>query len=174
MLKVNRNHAFTLSELLIALAILGLIATFTIPKVLQNVEANQKKAVFKECYASLSQVLQQGLNQRPQYIDTYILNNLSGIKTCPVSANGQGCYANVDLSLGTQQPGIVLANGAVLWGFLPTRTIAHGAGGIVIDWNGDSGANTRGDDILVLSSCYDPNGTLNCSVIGGGLKWQVG
>ena len=41
----NRFNAFTLAELLIALAILGVIATFTIPKILlagQNSESNAK------------------------------------------------------------------------------------------------------------------------------------
>jgi prepilin-type N-terminal cleavage/methylation domain-containing protein len=159
--------AFTLSEVLIALAILGVISTFTINKLLHDPESNQKKAIFRECYASVSQALQDGLFNRPQNIDTYMLNKLSGIKTCPVSVNGQGCYTMVDHSIGTQQPGIVMTNGAVIWGFLPTRKIADGAGALEIDWNGDKGPNERGKDILVISTCFDPQGTLNCSTIGG-------
>ncbi len=46
--------AFTLSELLISLAILGVIATFTIPKVLQSQQDDRFNAVGKEGMASLA------------------------------------------------------------------------------------------------------------------------
>src|SRR5687768_5229337 len=45
---------FTLAELLIALAILGVIATFTIPKVLQSQSDGKYKAVAKEAAATIS------------------------------------------------------------------------------------------------------------------------
>lgn len=41
---------FTLADLVIALAILGLIATFTIPKIMVVQQAQQKKAIFKEIF----------------------------------------------------------------------------------------------------------------------------
>lgn len=50
----NRNKAFTLSELLIALAILGVIATFTIPKVLQSQQDSRYKSIAKETAAMIS------------------------------------------------------------------------------------------------------------------------
>src|SRR5688572_4288913 len=51
--------AFTLSELLIALAILGVIATFTIPKVLQAQQNNQFKAIGKETAGMMSDAFMQ-------------------------------------------------------------------------------------------------------------------
>jgi prepilin-type N-terminal cleavage/methylation domain-containing protein len=45
---------FTLAELLIALAILGVIATFTLPKVLQSQQNNQYKTIAKEAAGMLS------------------------------------------------------------------------------------------------------------------------
>ncbi len=49
---------FTLAELLSALAILGVIATFTIPKVLNATQNNQYNSTAKEFIASLSSAYQ--------------------------------------------------------------------------------------------------------------------
>src|SRR4051812_4621592 len=45
---------FTLAELLIALAILGVIATFTIPKILQNQQNQQLNAAGKEAISAMA------------------------------------------------------------------------------------------------------------------------
>ena len=49
-----KQPAFTLAELLIALVILGVIATFTIPKVLQSQQNNSYNAAAKEAIAMVS------------------------------------------------------------------------------------------------------------------------
>lgn len=49
-----RSAAFTLAELLIALAVLGVIATFTIPKVLQGQQSQQRTSIVKETAASIA------------------------------------------------------------------------------------------------------------------------
>ena len=49
---------FTLAELLIALAILGVIATFAIPKVLNAQQDGRKNAVAKEAAAAVSEAYQ--------------------------------------------------------------------------------------------------------------------
>jgi prepilin-type N-terminal cleavage/methylation domain-containing protein len=54
-MKHTTAKGFTLSELLIAIAILGLIATFTIPKVLQSVGNSTNKAIGKETASVISQ-----------------------------------------------------------------------------------------------------------------------
>ena len=49
--------AFTLTELLIALTVLGLIATFTIPKLLNNYQYSQANAIAKEAASSVNQAI---------------------------------------------------------------------------------------------------------------------
>ena len=49
-----KQRGFTLAELLIALGILGVIATFTIPKVLQTNQNAQWQATGKEAIAMIS------------------------------------------------------------------------------------------------------------------------
>lgn len=50
----TRTTGFTLAELLIALAILGIIATFTIPKILAAQQNNQNNAIAKEAAGMLA------------------------------------------------------------------------------------------------------------------------
>jgi prepilin-type N-terminal cleavage/methylation domain-containing protein len=53
------HQGFTLAELLIALAILGLIATFTIPKILNSQQNRQYNAVAKEDIAAMISAYQR-------------------------------------------------------------------------------------------------------------------
>lgn len=52
------QKGFTLAELLIALSILGVIATFTIPKVLQSQQNGKYNTMAKEAIATISQAYQ--------------------------------------------------------------------------------------------------------------------
>lgn len=51
---MTAKEGFTLAELLIALAILGVIATFTIPKVLNSATNSKDTAKFKEAMSAIS------------------------------------------------------------------------------------------------------------------------
>ena len=144
---------FTLSELLIALAILGLIATFTIPKVLQSVEQNNRDAVFKETLAALSDITYSG------YLDgslpaasgsyfSYFQDRLDAQLICDDIA-ADGCWSHDYLSgWGPNSGGFLMKNGAALGDFQPgTGTGCAGNGdGIAIDWNGSDGPNVEGQD----------------------------
>lgn len=54
-----KHQGFTLAELLIALAILGVIATFTIPKILSAQQSDTYKAIAKEDLSMISAALEQ-------------------------------------------------------------------------------------------------------------------
>jgi prepilin-type N-terminal cleavage/methylation domain-containing protein len=68
---------FTLAELLIALAILGVIATFTIPKVLQSQQDTKYKAIAKESVATFAQAYQAYALKQPVTASTNWGNFLS-------------------------------------------------------------------------------------------------
>jgi prepilin-type N-terminal cleavage/methylation domain-containing protein len=57
-LAMRKRKAFTLAELLIALAVLGVIATFTIPKVLGSQTDAKNRAICKEAAAMVTQAYQ--------------------------------------------------------------------------------------------------------------------
>lgn len=154
----SRNvRGFTLAELLICLAILGEIATFTVPKILASQQNNQKTAVFKETIGAIGAAvnigLQSGALDPTTNGNTYFLNTLNATKTCTTNSSTQGCW-NTTLQ-GTPvaeytEAGLILHNGAVVVGFTNTSNPSEG---LLIDWNGTAGPNVHGDDQLYLGYC---------------------
>lgn len=59
MIGLNNGKGFTLAELLVALAILGEIATFTIPKILSSQQNGRNKAAAMETAATISAAFQE-------------------------------------------------------------------------------------------------------------------
>ena len=101
-----KNKGFTLAELLIALAILGVIATFTIPKVLTSSTNGQMTAIAKEVAGMISGAQQaktqvasiastEGPNDLTSYMnyvkmDTSAAFITTGPSTVPVCNAGSG------------------------------------------------------------------------------------
>ena len=108
---------FTLSELLTVLAVLAIIVTFTIPKVLSSQQNSKYNSAAKETMAMLSQAMQLYKNDntlssttRPSNLTTYMnyvkVDNTSDIDDNPNDADslacaGQGC--------------LKLHSGGILW-----------------------------------------------------------
>lgn len=61
-LKINKSKVysgFTLAEVLVTLAIIGIVAALTIPTLIQNIQDQQYKTALKKVYATLSQATAQ-------------------------------------------------------------------------------------------------------------------
>ncbi|WP_373531254.1 type II secretion system protein [Vampirovibrio sp.] len=148
----KRFPGFTLAELLIALAILGVIATFTVPKILNAQQDSRKKAVFKETLAALSNLTYEAAREGSVTNATtewsYVLNNLNYAKICDTNLNDQGCWAP---PLANNIYGFVLHNGAAIISFnaapFPNESLQ-------IDWNGLEPPNIAGEDILAIQVCF--------------------
>lgn len=113
---MKRPFGFTLAELLIALAILGTISTFTIPKVLNAQQDGRYKAIAKEAIAAVS--------------GAYAAYSLSNTPTGATKAKDLIPYLNyvkyrtdlviddyqtsTTLGCTTSDPCLILHNGAVL------------------------------------------------------------
>lgn len=144
---------------MISLAILGLLATFTIPKILQGVEDNHKRAVFKEVIATIAQVQQAGMltgELTSTNLFEYFKKSINYVKSCQNDSIQEGCTTLV--------PGrnvFVLQNGAVMGDFDSCCDFgANGWGnGVWVDYNGDKGPNQLGQDQIGLNLCF---GTLTC------------
>ena len=149
-MKSTIKRGFTLSELLIALSVLGVIATFTIPKILDSGSNAQRNAILKEAHAALELASYEGytlgqVNENIAYasVINYFMGKLNNVKQCPNDMVAEGCWpAGLDFAgtLYTEEddPGMTLHNGAVI-NFWPGYTNASFGNTVLpinIDWNG--------------------------------------
>ena len=114
----RRSKAFTLAELLISLAILGVIATFTIPKIL-SVQANNKySSIAKEAAGTVVNALTLYNNQNGLSASTTMgnltpyMNYVKLDSTSVVDDVGGGTFTCSSVASGTC---LILHNGAMLW-----------------------------------------------------------
>lgn len=136
---------FTLAELLIALAILGEIAVFSIPKIVSSQQQGTKKALLRETIANLSAVYNTGYTQNEMPSGSkfsYISSHLNAVKICSTNGSTQGCSTASKTSNWETYPTMVLHNGVHIHFF------NAGADDFMIDWNGDAGPNIAGNDIV--------------------------
>lgn len=144
------RKGFTLAELLIALAILGLIAVFTIPKVLVAQQDEAKKAKAKEVASAISGALQ-----------AFKLENTLTNTTGPGHLTPYLNYVAVDTSSTVD----ALNTTATSYSCATARCLKMHQGGVLLYWN-DSFCGTTTTN--AISFLYDPDGTYSGSTTGTG------
>jgi type II secretory pathway pseudopilin PulG len=145
--------AFTLSELLISLSIIGLISAISIPSIFNAVEANSKKARFKEVYSVLNNVVKKGAESSEMNHAgdaDYLSKNLNVSKFC-TNAWDYGCWPvrNLNGEAAAGDPGLILASGVYVFGIANSGTPS--ADIYWVDTNGVKGPNTRCKDQFPLA-----------------------
>jgi prepilin-type N-terminal cleavage/methylation domain-containing protein len=163
--RINKQvlRGFTLAELLIALAILGVIATFTIPKVLQSQQNSQKVAIAKEAASILSGALQQAsfqgtLNSGTRLIDLTPYMNYVSIDTSGTTLDAISPIANITCD--ATHPCIRLHNGGTFGSYEANQsfggTTALNYIEVYIDVNGrqDTSSTWDGPDKSVSFLLY--------------------
>lgn len=156
------NKAFTLAELLIALSILGVIAIFTIPKLLQNQQDSRRIAVFKETLATISNLndlmMKDGSITTVAAEKAFVKDHLNYAQRCATQPDAEGCW-NVPDGFGTagNADGYILHNGATITSFNGSGLPNYESLGI--DWNGPAnGPNQEGNDIIYFKICWGSGG----------------
>ncbi len=154
----NPFQGFTLAELLVVVLILGVIITFTVPKVLQSQQDKRLEAVRKETYATLAQIIYQGV-MKDEITDsnyhTYIRDHFNAVKICDTHVLNEGCIteemkdqirAQLGGSAWEDKRGVVLHNGAVVWFLLMYPNTV----GFMLDMNGPEGGSVAGTDFFMM------------------------
>jgi prepilin-type N-terminal cleavage/methylation domain-containing protein len=163
------RDGFTIAELLIALLILGEIATFTIPKIISSQQNAQKMAVFKETLAAIStankpRCADKDALCRCQQLHDLFLDDPQRRKNLlnqfPLTRLLDGCHGSNGEDT---QPGLILLNGAYITGF---DNNAYETA-VVVDWNGLGSPNIMGDDQIKIDVNF---GSTNPPMGGNGSK----
>lgn len=152
------KKGFTLSELLISLAILGIIATFTIPKVLYASQSSKYNAIAKEAMATLAGAYQQAQLDgiitsatQPQDLIPYI-NNVKTDTSSVVDERPNFGSSSETCSAGT--PCVRLHNGALLWFDSPSFSGTTSLNYLTVLIDPD-GTYTGNNDSLKIALYYD-------------------
>jgi prepilin-type N-terminal cleavage/methylation domain-containing protein len=163
----KRRYGFTLAEILVVLGVLAIMATFTIPKVLNSIQTKQFNAVLKEDISTLQSITYAGVQDRGLSSNfwNYYASRLNAVKQCDTNSNAQGCFVEASQG-GTVQswnmgngPGFVMHNGSNMVGYFSGGwQVWWGAGTyvapILIDANGIAGPNQLGQDQIFLTILY--------------------
>ncbi len=166
------EKGFTLAEVLITLAIIGIVAALTIPSVIRNYQEQQYKAAFRKAYREATQAWNMAIAQNPGVftgkggwsctwpdgttVDYNVKDaradvlkaQMKVIKSCP---NQNGCwpltyerYGEIPFNESYKQFFWITADG-VCWS-VPwyTLDVSH----LVVDTNCEKGPNKIGKDIF--------------------------
>jgi prepilin-type N-terminal cleavage/methylation domain-containing protein len=150
-MKNFKTNGFTLTELLVGMSILSLLAAFAIPKILTSVETTSNKALFKETLNTIANIAQNGVLTGELTPDdageAYMVKTLNARKVCLTGAcTDTWLSGTADETLAT---GAILQNGVEL-------SFIHKAADVQIayvDLNGSGLPNTVGKDKFYV--CYN-------------------
>ncbi|MBL8031854.1 MAG: type II secretion system protein [Candidatus Doudnabacteria bacterium] len=152
--------AFTLAELLIALAILGVIATFTIPKILQANQIAQKNAITKEAIATVSNAYlvyksqnsvtnSTGPTDLMQYINYVKADTVSVIDHHP-TATSVNCSSGTYTCFQLHNGGVLAYTNGNCFGGTDTTNMIY----FIIDPDGEYSGSTAGSGKALNFSLY--------------------
>lgn len=160
----NTKVGFTLSEVLLVLSVIGVVAALTIPSLIQKVNDDQYKVAWKKNFTILSQASIQVLNNDAGgNMVTVAGNNHSGfykkylniIQDCGFVVNGGNCFHptktldNTTIANTWFDDGAFILNDGTMIAFEdPLSATASTPRLIWVDVNGIKPPNTLGKDVF--------------------------
>jgi prepilin-type N-terminal cleavage/methylation domain-containing protein len=171
---LKKKFGFTLAELLIALAVLGIVATFTIPKIIISQQNNKYNAIAKEAAAAVSGAFQQykatGADlsvMNASALNSYI--NYLKLDTSTVIDNVSPGTSN---NFSSADPCFELANGAILHHYGDNFcNAAKTAIPFDVDPDGVYGGTTNGPDKSVRFFLYSNGHITTEGTLDAGTQW---
>jgi len=169
---MKNKKGFTLAEVLITLAIIGIVAAITIPSIVANHQKTALETQFAKAYRTVQQMINLAVaehggietwdwseswtqEEKDKFVKKYFVPYLNVVKFCPSDKSVTGCFtqdayktlngaSGGNISTSTH-PQVLLADGsAITFGF--TKSTDHYAMGINFETNGHKKPNTIGYD----------------------------
>jgi len=183
--KKSSLKAFTLAEVLITLAIIGVVAAITIPSIVANHQKRALETQFAKAYRTLSQAVNLAIaeygdistwdwkdsytaEEKDKFVKKYFSPYLNHVKFCSATNPNTGCFPDVMYKFmsgdnfgntaNLNDPKVQLADGSMISFTLLANTAPTRADiNIYFDINGHKKPNTIGRDLFTFSM-YKPTG----------------
>lgn len=177
-IKIKKKKAFTLTEVLLALTIIGIVAAFTIPSLMQNTQNSSLKTAWKQNYSNFNSAIQLLLKDNSSNLEGIFgnkddfrdefLQHMNYVRKCNANAGQDGVcwhavngwsYLNGTVITAdyTSYSRAVLNNGALVlfYHYAVNCDVGDGplnniCGRIYVDVNGFKGPNVYGKDIFTF------------------------
>lgn len=173
MKNIQNRFAFTLAEVLITLAIIGVVAAMTIPTLVAKVQNKELETAFKKNYSVIQNAYEKafddngskGLDLNSKTDVDLLFSNLNIISSDNLPAhwalvfdkasnvqswNVRFLFASQAAWIGSYHISEVLADGSYIG--IYSFNGGGGAGNLVVDTNGAKGPNRLGYDIFLYTS----------------------
>ncbi len=174
---MNKKFAFTLSEILVAMAIIGVISALTVPTLLNNYQTKALSLQLRKTVNDIESAVDMLITEEGKTkfsstsgyanLNSFVTNRLKTIKTCSKDETNQ-CFANENYyninSNGTASAFTCEGNSYVLASSAAICMTKSGTSVKVnIDVNGQDGPNIGGRDmfIFMINSNGEITGTGN-------------
>lgn len=166
---MHKIKGFTLSEVLLVLSVIGVVAALTIPTLVQKIGTDQNKASWKKAYSVISQSATMLTNDNGGNISNLCAGNnsvcvrqklgnyMNMIKTCDGANNSDPlltpCWAatGVGTNTGESKSVVLLADGSSFmfdYEYTPCNTTTNACYIVDVDVNGPKPPNSIGADIF--------------------------
>lgn len=164
------GFAFTLAEVLITLGIIGVVASLTVPALMNNVGNQANKTAAKKSFSVLSSAVEMIVSENGGSLSnvfptggdavTLFSEKMNVVKKCN-NAQADGCwpasYTSGPAAVQVAAPGIILNDGTmvVFYFYSSNCDYVHGlatgvCADLFVDTNGAKKPNKAGQDILVF------------------------
>lgn len=174
-MKIIKNNAFTLGEVLMAILVVGIVAVLVIPSISRSINAKSKMSLLKNTVSSVTNVVQKELSRArtDDVTMTNIYNNPKAfLEEFDIARSGEAfassyrkitgnTKANVTIpkNEGTTQAKALLKNGVGIG--LVNNLYGKDATGVIIDLNGDNKPNVVGEDYFVFQISWSDDASKN-------------
>lgn len=158
----NSKKGFTLSEVMLVLSVIGVIAALTIPGMLVNFQKRQTVTKLQKVYSLLSQAIRMSeddngaleywdYNDSVYFMNTYIAPYLKVLKNCGTS--NTGCWSDTKINyLNASSESVAsyaktLLNDGIFLALFAQGPHTH----FYVDIDGKNGRNTYGKDVFIFT-----------------------
>lgn len=169
---LKKQQGFTLTEGVIALAVVGLIAAFTLPQIINSTNEDGQIAKWKVGYQAVADIFDLYMTEDPDTRPTfpnYFFSKVRALKKCPTGGITQGCLP-AGYAFGNR-PAVILEQGVTI----TLNDLTNGVFAIQVDGNGQDAPNLETEDILTFitntgsASFANTEGGVGATVLPGAI-----